>query len=83
MYYCVKDEFDRSFSCKRAAIHVKDDDLINLVHKHAAINVSNVPFFDDEEIFAEEDGMFNLDVSSTLSGEYLMIRSETLTNDPE
>jgi len=83
LYYCAKNEFERSYSCKRAAIHFKDDDIINLVHKHAAINVASVPFFDDEEILAEEDGMFTLDVSSTLSGEYLLIRSETLTNDPE
>jgi oligopeptidase B len=82
LFYINRDTLTgKGTECFRADLNPdieEDEEILN----QTRLNVGNVPVVKSELIYKEKDPSFSLEVSSTLSNEYILIKSDNLSYDP-
>ena len=82
LYYVEKDQLtQKGQKCYRADFDPNIDEDEKILNE-TRINIGNIPIVKRELVYEETDKMHSVEVSSTLSGEYILIKSDNLSYDP-
>ena len=83
LFYVAKDiDTQKGAKCMRADFDPnieEDEEILN----ETRVNIGNYPVVKSEMIYEEPDKSYSVEVSSTLSGQYILIKSDNLSYDPK
>ena len=82
LFYVTQDRLTKKGKqCFRAAFNVELPEEEQILYD-TRINIGQIPVVNSELIYAERDPSSSVEVSSTLSGQYILIKSDNLSYDP-